>query len=234
MRRIPFLALALALMLASTMGSPAWARSVVDQKLYDCKLDYNPAYHAICSSPQLRAAVSEIDRHYADLRRSRDPDVRYLAAWDRFNLHGNIWSCVNQVGHPAHPDPADCGRATVTDKKAVFQHPITKAVLINQIQQNDSFNAGLVERFPDSFLGRVGDFFGELDSHQTGPTTLAGRYKDEETHKFYPMEIDQATAAALNFFQARPEVGSFWRGRFERRNGRLTFIVNGGDLLFGD
>lgn len=109
-------------------------------------------------------------------------------------------------------------------KLLILRQAITGQVLLDQIAGSGAFDAGLVERYPQAFVGRAGNFCGDVVVHARRGG-LVGTFKDCINGKTYPLEYQQTTNNDLAFYENHLSILSWFNGRFERRSGKIIFIA---------
>jgi hypothetical protein len=197
-------------------GAPQPPRSI-----YDCGRG-DPADKAICRSPSLKRALHIIDARYAIAGSFGDPDVRFLAGWDRFYFAARLWACdgLSGVGEAA---VASCVREEVSRKEEAMSGGVTRERLLQGLVRGGSLNGFLVERYPAAFLDRVVSVCARARLRRTLTGALVGQAKDCRSGGVYQMRVDRPSQSDRALLVGRSEPATWMSGRFELRHGHLEF-----------
>jgi hypothetical protein len=192
--------------------------------LYDCARA-DPAEQAICRSPELKRSLRMIDGRYAVAGRFGDPDVRVLAAWDRFYFAARLWAC-DALGSSAMA--TDCVREQVSLKAQALSGGVTRDRLLEELLRGGSLNAALAQRYPQAFLGRWVKVCGQARLHHTFGGSLSGDFTDCRTGGRYALHMDHPGRADRGLFAGHADVAIWFIGRFEMRHGHLVCEARAG------
>jgi hypothetical protein len=205
------------------VGLAATARAAPQppRSIYDCARG-DPADKAICRSPGLKRALHMIDAHYAVAVTFGDPDVRFLAGWDRFYFAARLWACdgLAPVGEAA---VASCVREEVSRKEEAMSGGVTREGLLQGLIRGGSLNAFIVQKYPSTFLDRIVSVCGRTRLHHTLSGALVGRAADCRSGGVYDVRIDRPSHSDRILLAGRSATAAWMTGRFEVRHGSLEF-----------
>lgn len=207
--------------LALGLAAAASAAPQPPRPIYDCARG-DPADKAICRSPNLKRALHVIDAHYAVAVTFGDPDVRFLAGWDRFYFAARLWACDGLYAVGEAP-VASCVREEVSRKEEAMSGGVTRDGLLQSLIRGGSLNAFIVERYPNAFLDRIVSVCARTRLHRTLAGALVGRGEDCRNGGSYQVRIDHPSHGDRTLLGGPAEATAWMTGRFELRRGALEF-----------
>lgn len=164
-----------------------------------------------------------IDAHYAVAVTFGDPDVRFLAGWDRFYFAARLWAC-DGLASVGEASVASCVREEVSRKEEAMSGGVTREGLLQGLIRGGSLNAFIVERYPNTFLDRIVSVCARTRLHRAlGGDDLVGRAEDCRSGGVYEVRIDHPSRTDRTLLAGRTEATAWMIGRFELHHGTLEF-----------
>jgi hypothetical protein len=217
-RGLPYLASA---GLALGLAGVCQAAPQPPKPIYDCARG-DPADKAICRTPNLKRSLHVIDAHYAVATTFGDPDVRFLAGWDRYYFAVGLWSC-NALSPIGETTVAGCVRDHVSRKEEAMAGGVTREGLLQGLIRAGSLNVTIVERYPNTLVDRVVSVCARTRLRRTITGALVGRATDCRSGGVYSVRVDHPSHNDRTLLAGPTEALAWMTGRFELHHDGLEF-----------
>ncbi|HEY2049741.1 MAG TPA: hypothetical protein VGH03_10380 [Caulobacteraceae bacterium] len=196
--------------------------------IYDCARG-DPADKTICRSPNLKRTLHMIDAHYAVAVTFGDPDVRFLAGWDRFYFAARLWAC-DGLASVSEAAVGSCVREEVSRKAEAMSGGVTREGLLQGLIRGGSLNAFIVQRYPTTFLDRIVTVCARTRLHSAMGGALVGHAEDCRSGGAYEVRIDHPAHNDRTLLAGKTEATAWMTGRFELHRGALEFQCRPGSV----